>query len=149
MRSPIAGVADDGWARLVSALEVQPVRAVSASGGLGSYDTRPRRLVELGLATGRGYARGPAGRYVHKCSLAPPMTTERFLADPVAQYGALVKSVSAYHAEIASGTLKVPSGATLAGALAVLHRGGRGALSAWPELFEETRRLYEAARDAF
>lgn len=148
-RSPIEGVSDDAWMRFVAALEVQPIRAISASGGFGSYDTRPRRLVELGLATDPEYIRGESGRFAHRCKLNAPLTVERFLADPVIQYAALTKSIAAYYAEIMSGALRVPSDATLAGTLAILHRGGRGALASWPKLFEETRRLYDAVKDAF
>lgn len=148
-RSPITSVSDEAWARFVTAADVQRTNAVSESGGFGSYDMRPRRLVELGLATDLGHVTAETGRYSHTCVFVPPLTRERFLADPVIQYNVFVRSISVYHDDVRSGKIVVPRGVSLAGALAILHRGGTGALAAWPDLFERTRALYEAAEGAF
>jgi hypothetical protein len=148
-RSPIPGVSDGAWARFVHALEVQPIRAVSESGGCGAYDLRPRRLVELGYAEDLRLERTQGGRQVYACRFKAPWTQDRFLADPVAQAAALRRSMVLYHEDLQGGAIRRPDGVSLAGALAILHRGGRGALEAWPDLFHHTRALYEAAQGAF
>jgi len=147
--SPLEGVSSDAWSHFVAALEVQAVDAVSDSGGLGSYDIRPRRLVELGYAVGLDSKRTPAGRQIRVCNFVLPWTQKRFLEEPVAQYVALSKSISLYHRAIVSGELKVPEGVSVAGALVILQRGGTGALKAWPNLFDNTRALFKAAQGAF
>lgn len=149
LASPLPGVTAEAWARFYPALDVQPIGAVSASGGLGSYDLRPRRLVELGLATNLRGGRTPSGRQAWTCDLLPPLSRHSFLANPVTQYMVLSRSMLRYHAQILSGELLRPDGVSLAGALSILHRGGRGALAAFPDLFDDTRALYEKARGAF
>lgn len=132
-----------------AALEIQGTKDISESGGLGAYDLRPRRLVELKYARGLRLVRTPSNRQVYECQFILPWTQERFLADPFAQHAALTKSMQMYYAALQSGELARPKGASVAGALAVLHRGGRGALSAFPALFEETRALYEKTKELF
>jgi hypothetical protein len=148
--SPLAGVSDDGWRRLITALEIQPMRAISGSGGLGSYDVRPRRLVELGYATDLRYAcRVHNRREVQICDFISPWSQKRFLSDPVAQYTVISKSLSLYYRALQANEIQRPKGMSLAGALAVLQIGGRGALESWPNLFNNTRVVYEAAKGAF
>lgn len=149
LKSPLPGVSNEAWVRFVSALEVQPIRAVSDSGGLGAYDMRPRRLQELGLARVGKLTRSVRGRFKNECEFVPPLTQSQFLNDPVAQYRALVLSITSYHRDLTSGKLRKPEEMSLAGALAILHRGMRGALRSWPELFSETRALHDRARGAF
>lgn len=152
MRSPIPGVSDAAWMRWVAALDAQPIDAVGPSGGLGSYDMRPRRLKELGLARSVRLERAPSGRQVYSCELAPPLTRARFLRDMVLQAAVLARSARGHYDDLARASgegLRLPEGQTLAGALAVLHRGGRGALARWPDLFEDTRVLWEKARGCF
>jgi hypothetical protein len=149
-KSPLDGVSPLAWRRFVDALCVQEASAVSASGGLGEYDIRPRRLVELGYASGLRRERAAVGgRQVQTCVFVPPWTQARFLADTIAQYAALSKSISLYYRALVNGELKRPEGLSMAGALAILHVGGRGALQGWPKLFDNTRARYEAARKAF
>jgi hypothetical protein len=133
----------------VAALAVQGTRDVSESGGFGSFDMRPRRLVELGLASGLRSERTANGRQVYACDLKPPLTLDEFLSDPLKQYGVLTQSIARYYNDIVQGRIKKPQDVSSAGALAILHRGGRGALAAWPELFEHTQALYDRARAAF
>lgn len=148
--SPLDGVSADAWERFVRVLEVQPVEAVSPSGGLGAYDMRPRRLVELGYAKTLCSRRTELGRQVHVCEFEPPWTQRRFLIDPLAQRAALTKSMVLYHRALFDGQLVHPGKMSISGALTVLHVGGRGALVAGEEkLFESTRALYEAARGMF
>jgi len=147
--SPLDGVSHDAWQRFVSALEVQSSAVVSSSGGLGAYDMRPRRLVELGYAANLQSQRTAAGRTIRTCDFVLPWTKARFLTDPMAQYAALTRSVSMYYRALLRGEIKRPAGMSVAGALAILHVGGRGALAGWPKLFDNTRARYEAARTAF
>lgn len=93
--------------------------------GFGSYNLRRWRLDEMGLQVKKG-------KDVHRCD-----------------YSTLVKSILMYHQALMRDELKRPEGVSMAGALAILHRGGRGALAGWPKLFPNTRALYEAAHGAF
>lgn len=150
LTSPLPGVSAEAWARFYHALDVQPIDAVSASGGLGSYDLRPRRLVELGLGCRlRSRRTAPGGARVYVCDFVPPLSQRAFLHNPVTQYQVLVRSMVGYHQKLQSGELVRPDGVSLAGALAILHRGGRGALARFPDLFPDTRALYERAQGAF
>lgn len=145
LKSPLAGVPLSAWQRFVSALEVQPMDAVSAREGLGSYDIKPRRLADLGLVSlVRHRGRPPA----QTCRFLSPWTKDAFLADPGAQLVALGRSMRLYQQELQAGQRTRPEGMTLAGALALLHCGP-GALRAWPALFPHTRALYERAQGAF
>lgn len=149
IRSPLAGIADRPWTHFVVAMGTQPMDAISQSGGLGSFDIRPRRLVEIGFAHNLRLQRTPEERQVQVCDFIAPLNAERFLSDPVLQYQVLAISTSEYFKNILDGAVEKPRDMSLAGALAVLHRGGRGALRAWPELFSNTRALYLAAHGAF
>lgn len=149
IKSPLRGVSDSAWGRFVKAIEGPSVKAVSESGGFGLYDIRPRRLVELGCATNLRYLYKQGGRSIQACDFKGPWTKDRFLADLATQYNVFRRSMELYHADLTSGAIKKPDSVSLSGALAILHRGGKGALAAWPGLFEHTRALYEAAQGAF
>jgi len=144
--SPLEGVSADAWQRLIAPLAVQTAGAISESGGLGTYGILPRRLVELGYATN---LRRLDGGKRQVCDFVLPWTQSRFLADPIAQYAVLVKSMRAYYDALRGGDLSKANEMTIAGALAVLHVGGRGALKSWPTLFSNTRALHDAAQGAF
>jgi hypothetical protein len=148
-RSPLEGVSQEAWQRFVASLEVQAIGAVSNSGGLGSYDIRPRRLVELGYATALRSKRTPTSRQIQVCEFILPWTQARFLSDSIAQYVALSRSISMYYQALVKGEIEKPRDMSVAGALAVLHVGGRGALKSWPKLFEKTQVRYQAAQKAF
>lgn len=148
-KSPLRGVSDQQWERFVKVLDVQPIRDISESGGFGSYDMRPRRLKELGYVDNLRRVRTSSSRQIYDCDFIKPWTRERFLSDPLAQLKALARSMESYQRELELGEIARPEGASLAGTLVILHRGGRGALRAWPQLFDDTRALYEAARGAF
>lgn len=149
LASPLPGVSIQAWTRFAQALEVQQIKAISESGGYGCYDMRPRRLVELGYAGNLQPARTPKGRMVYACEFIHPWTAQRFLSDPIAQHKALALSMTMYHRALSDGKLTRPEGVSLAGVLAILHRGGRGALAGWPHLFEHTAALYEQAEGVF
>jgi hypothetical protein len=144
--SPLEGVSAEAWQSLVAPLEAQPAGAVSDSGCLGAYSISPRRLVELGYAT--NLRREDDGKR-QVCDFVLPWTQSRFLADPIAQYAVLVKSMRAYYDALRDGEIEKSKEMSVAGALAVLHVGGRGALKAWPKLLDNTRALYVATQGAF
>lgn len=149
IRSPLPGVSDAAWERFRVALAVQPPGATSESGGFGSYDMRPRRLADLGYVGDLRCERTKSGRQVYRCTFLSPWTEERFLRDIVAQHQTLAMSMKLYCLDLRCGKIQQPEGMSLAGALAILHIGGKGALRKWPHLFENTRARYEAARGAF
>lgn len=146
--SPLLSVSALAWERFAAALEVQPPRAISASGGFGAFDLRPRRLVELGYAQSAPPVR-KGRRLIQVCTFLAPWTEQRFLRSTLAQVRALGLSMKLYQEDLTAGTLQRPANLSLAGALAILHRGGRGALAGWPMLFDDTRALYERAKGAF
>lgn len=149
-KSPLEGVSNDAWQRFIAALEVQASDAISESGGFGSYDIRARVLVDLKYAINPRLASSVRSkREIHVCDFVLPWSKRKFLADPFAQYTVLVKSTRANYDAIRNGSLQKPKELSMAGALAILHVGGRGALRGWPKLFEHTRAVYEAARGAF
>ena len=122
--SPLRGVPKDAWRAFYVGLQAQPYNSVSESGGLGIYDLRPRRFVEVGYATGLRSMRRPTqhawssnvcsrcrttrtektdmetcpnGRQIQVCEFIMPWTQARFLANPVAQYTALAQSMRLYY----------------------------------------------------
>ena len=146
--SPIKGVRADQWQRYIAALEVQPMGAISDTGALGAYAMSPRRLEELGYANGlRRVKHGT--RMVQVCDFILPWTRARFLTDAVAQLAAFTKSNCLYHAAIMGGEIKIPDGCSMAGALAILHVGGTGALEGWPKMFDHTQARYDACNGIF
>lgn len=151
LASPLPGVSAEAWERFYRLLAVQPDNAVSRSGGLGSYDLRPRRLVEIGIGCNlRSIRTDRRGARVYVCDFVAPLTREKFLSNPVTQYCALSRSMVAYHRALAEGDIARPEGLSLAGALALLHVGGRGGLKAWPDnLFPKTHALLERVRGVF
>lgn len=122
LASPISGVSDDAWRAFVAAMTVRPAVDADDSKGHGCFDVRPRRLAEIGLAT--------------------PTTFEEC-------YTAFAKSAAAYLDDVEAGRLTVPDGVSRAGAIAILQRGGRGALAAYPDMFSDTREVYDRARECF
>lgn len=148
LQSPLAGVSASVWSAFVRALDTQAIGAVSASGGYGSFDLRPRRLAELGYmqdlrSTDRNGRTIQVGAFVH------PFTEAKLLVDPILQYRILVTSIKGYDAELTAGEVTKPAAVSRSGALAILHRGGRGALRTWPKLFSDTQALYDATKGLF
>ena len=146
-KSPIECATDEAWRRYIASLEVQPLGAISKTGALGSYGTRPYRLVELGYAS--SLRRTGLNGECQVCEFNLPWTQSRFLADSIAQYTVLAKSMQNYYDALRHGDLRMPNDASMAGVLSVLHVGGIGALKNWNNLFENTRALYEKAKGAF
>lgn len=124
LRSQLPGVSDDAWTRFVRALETQPLDAVTGSGSLGCYEMRPKSLVDLGLMA--NLRTSTSGALEGDFFL--PLTQRRFLASPVAQFNALCDILERFDADIGR---KGVLGLSRSGALAVLHRAGRGGLKHW------------------
>lgn len=122
LASPFPSVSDDAWRSFVAAMTVRPAVDAPDSKGHGCFDLRPRLLEEIGVAK--------------------PTTFEE-------AYEAFVKAMAHYLGEIDSGRLSLPEGVSRAGALAILRRGGRGALAAYPDMFSDTREVYERVRECF
>lgn len=141
--SPIPGVSSTQWARFVSALDVQPPRTISPYGGLGSFDFRYRRLSEIGVAR----MVPSKGKKVYE--FVPPWNLQEFLMSSMKQHEVLCHSVRSYILSINNGEIKVPIDISRAGVLAILHRGGVGALERWPDIFPHTRARFEAAQGSF
>lgn len=136
------------WTLFRKAFEVAPSHVVTRSGGYGLYDLRPRRLVELGYANGLRRALN-GKREIWKCSFTGGWTERMFLGNPARQREVFRLSMMDYAAQIERGQITLPDGCTLAGALAILHLGGRGALKKFPELFPLTKRRYDAVSEMF
>jgi hypothetical protein len=148
MKSPLPGISDAAWGKFVKVMETAKPRSITISGGYGAFDMRPRRLVELGYAN--VLKRGKNGkREVWKCEFVRPWTERKFLGDSFAQYAAFRASMMRYAEALRTDEIKYPEGCSLAGALAILHVGGRGALKGFPKLFEQTKKLYDAAKGIF
>lgn len=122
LTSPITGVSDDAWRRFVAAMTVRPAVDADGSKGHGCFDLRSRRLAEIGLGA--------------------PTTFQD-------AYEAFAKSVAAYIDDIGAGRLIVPDGVSRAGALVLLQRGGRGALAKYPDMFSDTREVFDRAKECF
>jgi len=133
LRSPLAGVTNAAWNRLVNALMIDDDRgplkgkprafnARTHAGGLGCFGTLPRRLVEIGvlrsvvLKDGKAIAAGSDKRLIS------------FLANPILQYKAVVVSLKKYDSTLAS---PLPAGMSRSGVLALHHRLGPKALLKW------------------
>lgn len=147
--SPLAGVSDESWERFVYAMNVQPIDAVSASGGYGCFAMRPRRLAELDVMVNLRSVRTTEGRQVQDGDFVLPYSKDRFLGSPSLQYKIFEKSILAYDAAIEHGDIEVPDGIGHSEALAILHVGGHGAIKSWPKMFENTAALVERIKGAF
>jgi hypothetical protein len=133
--SPIPEASDEQWARFVRLMQVGDTAAVTPSGQVGIFQTRLKRLQDLGLARDVRRINGPSGpRWT--ATFRPPLTLARLLGDPLLQYRIFVASMRRYRGEIlaehrgAIGTQIEGKPATLSGLLAVAHHAGP-ALASW------------------
>jgi len=143
--SPMPEASDEQWARFARFMQTGDVAAVTPSGQVGIFQTRLKRLQDLGLArdvrrgTGAGGARWTA-------TFRPPLTLARLLADPLLQYRVFVASMRRYrHAILADhrgalGTEIEGKPATLSGLLAVAHHAGP-ALVSWLASADDRKRF--------
>lgn len=149
LQSPLEGVSAEAWHKFLRAMSVQAIGDISESGGFGSFDLRARRLGELGMMDNlRTERRG--GRQVWVGDFVEPYNEVEFLRNFVTQTTVFKASMKAYDAEMKAGTIVRPEGVSRSGALAILHRGGRAALSNWPSrALGDTIALHEATKDIF
>jgi hypothetical protein len=134
-RSPIAEASDEQWARFVRLMQTGDLAAVTPSGQIGVFQTRVKRLQDLGLARDVRRATGENGaRWT--ATFKPPLTLARLLSDPLLQYRIFAASMRRYRSEIlerhrdALGKEIEGKPATLSGLLAVAHHAGP-ALASW------------------
>lgn len=145
-KSPLSGVSDVAWDAFALALSVRGVSATAASGGVGSFELRPRRLGELGILT--NMHRDERGKWVGDYVL--PDTEALIRCRPARQLEIFSLSMVAYDADLTSGLLARPDGASRSGCLAILHCGGTGALERWPEgAFKTTRAIFDRVNGLF
>ena len=151
LKSPLVGVADAPWTDFVFSMKVGDRETVSGSNGLGLFDVRYKRLRDFGLVENVHYERDPVtNRSVQVAYWVPPLTRDLFLKSASAQYKVFVASMSAYFRELRARELALPKGVSASGALAILHRGGPGALAKWGERqFEATRDLCRLCNGVF
>ncbi len=143
--SPIAEASDEQWARFVHLMQVGDPAAVTPSGQVGIFQTRLKRLQDLGLARDVRRVNGPNGaRWT--ATFRPPLTLARLLADPLLQYRIFVASMRRYRSQIlaehrdAIGTQIEGRRATLSGLLAVAHHAGP-ALTSWLTSADDRKRF--------
>lgn len=157
LKSELPNVSDQAWTRFVFAMKVAQPGAISASNALGMFELKARRLADLGLVRDIKRARSPLGRLMWVGEFTAPLTQREFLNRPELQYKAFVDSMRAYVNGLRDATVPRPNGGfpadmTLSGALAVLHRGGPGALRDWnneDDRFEDTVALFDRTNGIF
>jgi hypothetical protein len=144
-RSPIPEATDEQWARFVRLMQTGDLAAVTPSGQVGVFQTRVKRLQDLGLARDVRRVAGDGGaRWT--ATFKPPLTLARLLADPLLQYRIFAASMRRYRSEIlerhrdAIGKETEGRPATLSGLLAVAHHAGP-ALASWLTNPEDRRRF--------
>ncbi len=166
IKSELPGVSDNDWTDFVFAMKVGQRSSISPSNGLGMFDMRYKRLADFKLVSNLRYERDPQTNrsvqiadWTGSLTRVDPATNqpvqtaksrEEFLASAADQYDVFVRSMRAYAREIVTHKIKVPSGVSMSGALAILHRGGRAALAKWTEQqFESTKELFNRTNGVF
>jgi len=153
LKSELPGVSNEAWTDFVFAMKTGEKTAVSPSNGLGMFDIRYKRLQDLGLVTDLQYKRDlETNRSVQVANWVPPLTRDGFLASADAQLDVFVASMRAYFEEMRKKVIAMPTGCSVSGALAILHRGGRAALTKWADptqRFEATTALFNITNGVF
>lgn len=133
LKSELRDVPDAAWTDFVIAIRRGPHR------GVGMFDMSLKRLADLGRVENVRDVFDPViKRSVQKADWLAPLTKEQFEASPSIQYRLFVRSMQAYSAELRAGTVKRPTSVTESGALAILHRGGKSALTKWHQMQHPT-----------
>lgn len=134
-RSPIPEASDEQWGRFVRLMQTGEVAAVTPTGQVGIFQTRLKRLEDLGLV--RDVQRVQRdGAPVWTATFRPPLTLARALSDPLLQYRIFVASMKRYRDEVlaqhrdAIGKEIEGKPATLSGLMAVSQHAGP-ALASW------------------
>jgi hypothetical protein len=133
--SPIPEASDEQWARFVRLMQTGDVAAVTPTGQVGIFQTRLKRLEDLGLVRDvQRVQRDGAPSWT--ATFRPPLTLARVLSDPLLQYRIFVASMKRYRDEVlarhraAIGTEVEGKPATLSGLMAVSQHAGP-ALVSW------------------
>lgn len=141
--SPLPDVSDAVWTAFVSACKSNDWTHVSPSNSVGGFAMSPRRLSELGWVSNLARAKSPDGRNVWVARFNRPITPNDYLVSPKLQYDAFTESMMEYAARLLPGgdiagmigvqDIFLPSGQPLtrSGLLALLHKGGTGAVTQW------------------
>lgn len=135
-RSPIPEASDEQWARFVRLMQVGDVAAVTPTGQVGVFQTRLKRLEDLGLVRDVRRAQHAGAAPSWTATFRPPLTLARLLSDPLLQYRIFVVSMKRYRDEVlarhrdAIGTVIEGKPATLSGLMAVSQHAGP-ALGSW------------------
>lgn len=135
LKSPIPEASDEQWARFVRLMQTGDVAAVTPTGQVGVFQTRLKRLEDLGLAHDVRRVQGD-GTANWTATFRPPLTLARLLSDPLLQYRIFVLSMKRYRDEVlarhrgAIGTEIEGKAATLSGLMAVSQHAGP-ALASW------------------
>lgn len=149
----LSGVSDRAWTEFVRRMAVAPLSAVSPSNALGMFELSVRRLADLGIV-GSLVRTTKDNRTIWCADFIAPMTSDKFLKSAKAQYQALARSMRDYADRIASGEVARDPRISLAGALAILHRGGPSGLKTWfgTDVFpamKKTKQLYSTVAEIF
>lgn len=150
LRSEIPGVSDEAWTSFAVAMRRADPSTVSEEGEVGMFGLKMRRLADLNLVRGLRKVRSPGGKTMTWVGeWTPPLDRERFLASPRAQYRVFSVSMARYAELVRGGDL--PRGATLSGALAILHRCGPPGLRSWSrgQVFPRTADLFQRVNGIF
>ena len=151
-RSPIPEASDEQWERFARLMQTGELSTISPSGQVGLFQTRLKRLEDLGLAT-KVRRDNHHGGATWTATFRPPITMDRLLADPLLQYRVFAASMRRYRNDILAnhrrlfGTEIEGKPATLSGLLAVAHHAGP-ALASWLANPEDRRR-FERTTAAF
>ena len=159
-RSPLPEASDAQWARFVRLMQVGDVAAVTPTGQVGIFQTRLKRLEDLGLVSDvrRVHHAGTAPSWT--ATFRPPLTLARLLSDPLLQYRIFVVSMKRYRDEVlarhrdAIGKVIEDKPATLSGLIAVSQHAGP-ALGSWiaseadRKRFKQTTAAYSRTTGVF
>ena len=144
-RSPIPEASDEQWARFVRLMQTGDVAAVTPTGQVGIFQTRLKRLEDLGLVKDVQRVQRD-GVPTWTATFRPPLTLARMLADPLLQYRIFVASMKRYRDEVlarhreAIGKEIEGKPATLSGLMAVSQHAGP-ALASWLASEADRRRF--------
>lgn len=134
-KSPIPEASDEQWARFVRLMQTGDVAAVTPTGQVGVFQTRLKRLEDLGLVRDVRRVRRD-GSPSWTATFRPPLTLARLLSDPLLQYRIFAVSMKRYRDEVLAGHREAigkeieGKPATLSGLMAVSQHAGP-ALGSW------------------
>ncbi len=151
LRSPLDGVDDQRWTQFARGMVAARPGDVSPSNAVGMFLIMPRRLADLGLVRGTQRTRSPEGKTIYVAAFVPPLTCQRFLADPEIQYLVFCQSICDYDERMRSGEIERVPGMSRSGALAVLHRCGPHGMKTWAEgdRFPQTQAAFDRVEGIF